>query len=305
MSTQEIERETEEIAEALATSETPENQETEVQESEPETEPELEALEPAPKWDRRYKDAFTELGGIENGRTYQQAMLDLYKEEQANFTKTAQERAEYERELKNYRGVHEPYQEFLMKNGMTPHAAYRQGMGLLVSISQDPESFVKQLAKRVGLQFADEEQAYVPPEVQSMQSELQQLKQYLQSSQNQMQQQERARVTQQIQSFASEQDESGLTHPHFQEVQDHMGKLITAGLATSLQQAYDLACKLSPDISTQETQKRSTDEAARKSADAKKAKDAARRAPGKSVGKDNRELSDEDAIRAALKEQAA
>lgn len=310
MTTQEIERVSDEevIADALA-EQGGDDQETAIEAGEPaeETiEEVLEALEPSPKWDRRYKDTFNKFGELEGGRDYQQAMLDLYNGEQAHSTKISQERADYERQLQSFNQVHEPYQQFLLQNGLSPTDAYRQGLGFLVSLSQDPQAFVQQLAKRAGVQLADQDQAYIPPEVQGLQGELAQLKQQLSSNEQRALQQERARVEQQLTAFASEQDADGNPlHPHFQTVQEHMGKLISSGMAADLKSAYDMAIRLNPDIQEQDTKAKAQQEAARKAAEAKKAKDAAKRPPGKGSGKDNRQMTDEEAIRAALDEQKA
>ena len=130
----------EQLANALSEAESVEDEavEAEPEGVEPEGEPTaeevqeaLDALEPPPKWDKRYKEVFNswaeknEDGTPKYGnfRDWQKTVIDLYKEQQGYSTKVEQERAEarkqaeqYQQYLKQISGVVSPYQEFLNQN---------------------------------------------------------------------------------------------------------------------------------------------------------------------------------------------
>lgn len=104
--------------------------------------------------------------------------------------------------------------------------------------------------------------APLPPEFTQMRQEFEQWKQ-------QQAQAEQASIQEQIRKF-----ETDPTKPHFKEVAVTMGRLMQAGEAADMQEAYDKACKLVPSVQAkilakQQEEQRKT--AAEKAAAAKKA----------------------------------
>jgi len=288
---------------------------------------ELPPLEPFPKWDKRYKDVFSELGTIpERGREYQQAMHDLYKEQQGYATKVEQERAEALRRAQQadvYNQAIAPYQQMILNSGATPDVFIRQALGLASQLENDPRETLLRLAQRAGVDLAQatQDQPYIDPQVKALQDELRQLRdsvtQREQRQAAEFQQRALAEINNEIGTFASAQDDSGNPlHPHFETVQPVMAELIhgrevqrrnnPALASLTMQEAYERACKLSPEVEQAGESERKAKEAAKRAAEAKKAADASKRVAGKHTGKD---ASGEEDIKAEilknLRKQAA
>lgn len=270
----------------------------EVEESEGEEAPEeveeLEPLEPPQMWGKEYRELFKKWGDVEGGREYQQAMLELYGQIQGYTTQKEQEAAQYRRDVEQWNGTFQQHQQWLAQNGLSPQDAARKGVGVLMQIAQDPKAFATGILDRLGYDYSShgQDQPYIPPEVQGLQQQVQQLNQALEQQQQQAYHREVQQVQQRIQSFAHEADASGeLKHPYFEQVQETMAGLITARQAADLDDAYTKALKLH-DIGDSG---REAQEAARKAAAAKKAKTAAKRPAGKHSGKDtsSRALKDD------------
>jgi hypothetical protein len=81
------------------------------------------------------------------------------------------------------------------------------------------------------------------PDLSPIMGELASLKQYVQQNQQREAQQQQAAVQQQIEAFKA--DPKNL---YFENVRPQMAKIMQAGLASSLQEAYDAACWQAPEI---------------------------------------------------------
>lgn len=326
----------ESLAAALADAE-PQDEAAEpeaVEAAEPTTEEVLEALEPAPKWDKRYKEVFShwmEAGEdgnplYPNGRDWQQAMLDLYKEQQGYATKVEQERAEarkqaeeYQQYLNQFSGILSPYRDFITQSGQTPDVSIRQGLGLLQQLQQDPQATLLRLAreKNVNLQEALSEQPWQSPEsreVEQLKKQLDAMKQeQVQREQRQVQMQMqrlRAENEAQIKAFAEATDESGNpAHPHLDKVQTTMAELIMGREQLrrnnpqlpqmGLDEAYQRAVQLTPELVAEAEKEAESKRLAEKAAEAKKAAVPAKRVKTGSAGKSKPSLSLDQQIEAA------
>lgn len=292
----------------------------------------IEALEPPPKWDRRYKEVFSswtasgEDGNpmYPNGREWQEAMLELYNSNQSYATKVEQERAEakkkaeqYENYLRQISGVVSPYQQFLNESGMTPDLAMRQGLGLLQSLKQDPKSTMLRLAREhnVDLQSALSEQPWQSPESKEIETLKQKLAEFERNSLRTQQEQaaarmqaSRAETAKQINAFAEAKDESGnLKHPYLETVQEQMATLIYGREQMrqtnpnmpkmGLDEAYEAACKLNPEVAQAEAERSEKARLAQKDAEAKKAVSAAKHVKSGSAGKEKSQKSLRETIR--------
>jgi galactokinase len=99
-------------------------------------------------------------------------------------------------------------------------------------------------------QFAARQQAQAPaqpqtndPAMAAVLAEVQQLKQFITTQQNQAVEAENARVQESIAAFASDPK-----HPHFPTVRTMMGALMQAGTAKDLDTAYEMACRAHPEV---------------------------------------------------------
>jgi len=240
-------------------------------------------------------------------------MLDYHTQQQGYHTKLEQDIAPLRTESEAWNGVFQPYQEFLMHNGLAPQDAARRGLGIMANIAQDPQAFALDILKRSNYDFAShgQEQTYVPPEVQALQEKLDRLEQAQQGNMLQAQQQEANELNQQIQSFVSATDESGeLLHPHYQAVEEQMVMAVHgykgAGKPVPpISELYEQACRMNPDIQAQAKAEEVAKETARKAAKAKKAKEAAQRSDGSHTGSEKTSSSLRDDIEAEYDKQAA
>lgn len=118
------------------------------------------------------------------------------------------------------------------------------------------------LARQYGIDMG---QVSEPPQVdaqtQYLMQQLNELRQTQQSWQNSIQQQERMRAEQELAAFSTGK-------PHLDAVRDDMARLLETGVATSLQDAYDRAVWMRPDVrqtliesERQEAQRKATEQA--------------------------------------------
>lgn len=280
-------------------------------------EPEVELpepLDPPPKWDKRYKDVFNQWSEHPNGREWQEAIIEQYNQGQGYTTQVEQERAQLRQYAETMDAAIAPYRELIAMSGATPDAFVRQALGLTMSLQRNPRETLTRLAQGAGidLQQLTQDQPYVDPTVQALQQRYDQLQnQFVQRERQQAQQFEeriRAENAQQLQAFATAKDASGNDlHPHLETVQHIMAELISGReaqrrsdpnlMSLTLDEAYERACKLSPEVSQASEAEKGLKTAAARAAQAKKAADAAKRTTGKASGKDAPSLSLEDEIR--------
>lgn len=270
-----------------------EETETEV-EAAPDPEP---AYEPPSMWSKEYKDVFNEWGQLPRGREYQRAMVELYGQTQAHVTQREQEAARYRQQVEQWNSVFEPFQQQMNLRGVEPATFTRQLLSYYQQLNQNPAAVIQQLAQNYNLDLANlgADAPYRSPAEIANEQRLAQLERTLQNNLRQAREGEFQRLHQQIDTFASETDASGNPlRPYFEQVKDTMTKLIRGGTASGLTDAYDMACKLSPELTAQAEAQRVAAEAARKAADAKKAKTASIRATGKHTGAASKRSLKED-----------
>lgn len=252
-------------------------------------------LAPPSKWDGRYKQVFEEWGKHPNGRTWQQAMLDYEREQKGYLTQIEQERAGLRRMAEPLQQAIQPYNDMIAMSGMTPDAAIRMGLGLMMSLKQNPRDTLVQLAQRSGLDLSQiaQDVPYVDPQVQNLQQEMQRLREtYRQREERQAQErlhQVQSEIDQQLNSFANAKDESGnpkFTHFAIPEVQEEMAAQIRGFPNLSLEEAYSRACRIRPEVAQADEHAKRVKEAAQRAAKAKKEQEAARRVAGKYPGEE-------------------
>lgn len=292
----------------------------------------LEALQPEPKWDRRYKDVFNEWGAVgddgaprfEKGRDYQQTMLDLYKEQRGYATTVEQDRAKYLKERDQYKQhldsvaqMINPYRDFFQSTGGHPGQLIPQGLGLLKDLRTDPQGTLLRLSREhnVDMQSALSEQPWQSPESKEIEALKQKLASFEQNALRTREEQahaqmqaNRAETKRQLDAFTEAKDESGNPlHPHLEMVQEQMATLIYGREQMrqqnpnmpkmGLEEAYEAACKLNPEVAQAEAEHRESERLAKADAEAKKAKEAAKHVKSGSSGKERSEKSLRDSIR--------
>lgn len=144
-----------------------------------------------------------------------------------------------------------PFAERLREVGVPQHEYFRNLMSFDVGLKQDPLGAVRALEAYTGLNFAQLSQ-YAGQQPQPGQQPVPQHAQHdprLNALHNQVQtlqkQNEDARLsaaTQQINEFKAGK-------PHFDKVEPLMSQLIAGGVAKGLQDAYEQAIKIDPDVS--------------------------------------------------------
>lgn len=248
--------------------------------------PALPALEAPTRWDAKYKETFSKLAGHPEYRTAAEAWVNQYKESQGYLTKKEQELADFRKQFDPIKEVLSPYEQYWQRQGMDT----RQGLSQLLSwgqaLSSNPQQTLMELAKlyNVNLQEALSGQPYIDPQVQTLQQELQQLRQTLTQQQTSAQQEQQNRVLEQLRAFESATDEQGKPkHPYYSRVFDRMVGLARGGLAQGIEDAYQKAIALDPEIQAEIAQEKAAAEAATRAAEAKKAADASRTVKSKAT----------------------
>lgn len=234
-------------------------------------------LEAPERWTKEQKEEFEALDpGI------QRILLARNKGLEGSYTKQMQQIAQ---ERQRYHGIEQvlaPHRQSWNGTGWDDATALNNIMGYWQHAQQDPMGFIAQFAEARGLDLAshfapstDEILAYlnqqdgagegtqpspVHPDVarqmQTLQSETQQLRQQLaqqQGYQSQQQQQrmaqERAEAARLLEEFQSATDESGNAKYEFlEDLRMDMSQLLGNGMAQDLQEAYDKALWMRPDI---------------------------------------------------------
>lgn len=257
---------------------------------------ELEPIDPPHMWGKDYREMFTSWGELENGRKYQEAMSNLWKETQGHVTKKEQEAAQYRRQYEQFNGLFDPYRQEMQMRGINPVGLTNQLVGYYANLMQDPSAGIQRIAQEFGVDLNKlvAEQPYVPDEVRALQSRIDAFERQQAAQTQQAQQAEAQEVMKRLETFANEQDASGnLKRPHLAAVEGEMVQLIwgwraqnemRTPSADTLQTLYERACRLNEDVSAEIAKEQGVKEAARKAQEANKAVSAAKRPKGKHTG---------------------
>lgn len=146
-----------------------------------------------------------------------------------------------------------PYEAIIRAEGSTPAEAVKSLLNTAYVLRSGNEQQRVELFTQLMQQYGVQPQALfnrlqggasqVDPQINSLQSEIQQMRALLQDQQTQRQQQEEQQVYGEIDSFKAQ---SG--HEHFDAVRYDMGLLIQNGRAETMQDAYDKAIWADPAI---------------------------------------------------------
>lgn len=272
------------------------------QEAAPEAPPipaELPPLEPPAMWGKQYKELFSQIAQTPEQRAYAEAWLNQWKETQGYITKRDQEFADYRKRLDPIYERIAPYEQYWAMQGMTAEQGVTQLLSYAEALARDPAGMIPQLAQMYGvdLQQLVQEQPYVDPEVAALKQQLAELQQAHYQREQYQQQEQHNRLIEEVRAFETAVDEQGNPkHPHFNRVFDRMIGLARGGLAQSLQDAYEMAVSLDPELQAEITQQKAQAQAATQTAEAKRAVEASRTVRSKSVAESSppeRSLRDE------------
>lgn len=196
-------------------------------------------------------DAQSALFKAERGEALTADELKLIRVEaerrESDFHKGVSEFKSHSERAKAYDAAIAPYQQHLQKIGVDAPTAIDALMRADVILrTSDPltkAQYFSKLAKEYGIDIGQVQQpSTVDPQTQYLLDQLQQLRQTQELWQNQFQSQERLKAQQEIEQFATEDK------THFDAVRNDMADLLESGKAKSMQEAYDMAIWMRPDI---------------------------------------------------------
>lgn len=209
---------------------------------------EVAPIEPAIKapdaWDAHAKEKFGQLPpDLQQYISKREA--DIHK----GFTKQDEDR----NFGKQFRDVVSPYLPMIRAEGGEPIAAVQNILQSLYTLKNSSPAqraeMILGMAREYGADFQHmyntlgSPQQQVDPRYQQLEQKLSRLEQERQQEQAQREQLTNAQVVSEIESFASDPKNT-----HFQTVKTDMGTLLEVGKASSLQEAYEMACYMNPQI---------------------------------------------------------
>jgi len=256
----------------------PEAKETPPAPVEPAPAPEPVTSRKAPSsWKKEAQEAFLKADRGEALTPDEIKMLTTEAERrESDFHKGLSEFKSHSERAKAYDQAIAPYQGYLQQMGVDAptaiQALMRADMTLRTSDPQTKAQYFAQLAREYGIDLGQVQNPQpADPQTQYLMQQMQTLRQQQQMWQNQIQQQEQMRVQQELQSFATADKQ------HFDAVRGDMADLLETGKAKSLQEAYDMAVWMRPDIrqSLIEQQRQDAQRKAVEAAQAQRAKTAA------------------------------
>jgi len=226
--------------------------------------PEVEESTAAPDyWDEETKVAFDGLPDNATKDAFKQKLVNLERGYQRKFDNIADVSKEHEQIV----GLMSPFEATLNSQGLSRIQGIQRLVGAEQLLSQDPanglsqlvqqyggqnaQAIVQQLAETYGImpKEAEESQAYADPEIQALQQQNSQIMAQLQQNENNALTQRQNEARNQISLFAEATDDSGnKLHPHFEKVEKVMGQMISTGMATDMNDAYDRAIFSDPHL---------------------------------------------------------
>jgi hypothetical protein len=232
--------------------------------------------EPPPeRWPDSLKDHYNQL----DPAAKKLIMDEVYKPMQRKYTQSTQELAEMRKTVEPMLKSMNQYQNQFERMGVNPQEAFTTQMAWAAHFADvGPEQGVSDMRDAYGLNKGDagEQTAeqYLTPTERRMQGEIEGLKKQVSETSDQTNNwQEQQRTEQQqaqykgvqteLTSFINEQKDGKPLHPHVEKVAPAIAGIIRGGLISTtdeygqpvpikaqMAQAYDMACRLDPSIST-------------------------------------------------------
>lgn len=188
---------------------------------------------------------------------------------------------------KSVKQVVAPYEAILRQNNLDPVQTIQGLMSahhrLATGSPQQKVELFKILARDYQIDLtslggAAEDAPYLDPQVKALQDELAGVKSQLSATAQRQQQEAAAAISKQVDAFAADPK-----NIYFNDVADIAADLVNRGLAGTLQEAYDKAIWLHPEVRAKETARVASETAAKAAAEAKVRAEAARKATAANV----------------------
>ena len=244
--------ENEEVETAPAEPEEAVSDDTE-EDEEPAEAPEPSASAPPEHWSSADKDEFESLP--DGARDF---VLRRYKSMEGDYTEKTKAIAGDRARFEKLDHVLAPHREQFAQSGVDEAAAVAQLFQAQRYLQTQPVEALRWLAQTAGVDLsqlggsaANEEDPdeWVDPQVKQLQQRLNQQESYMASLQEQQARERETGFLQQIQGFQHQKSADGeLSHPHMEAVMPQMTGLLQSRQATSLQDAYDKAIWMVPEI---------------------------------------------------------
>lgn len=226
-----------------------EKQEAPVEAKEPVPTPEPAPVRKAPSsWKPAAQEAFLKADRGEQLTPEEIRLLTQEAERrEGDFLKGVGEFKSHADRARAYDAAIEPFKGHLQALGVDAPTAITALMRADYTLrTADPATkaqYFAQLAQQYGIDLGQVQQPpQVDPQTQYLMSQLNQLRQQQEMWQNQIVQQEQMKAQSELQSFATADKQ------HFDAVRNDMADLLETGKAKSLQEAYDMAVWMRPDI---------------------------------------------------------
>lgn len=230
-------------------------------------------------WSEAARNALQAVGGIQHNKGHIEPILKQIEESNQYTTKRDQEFAEYRKNIDPVYQVLQPLEQAYRMQGMSLHQGVAQMVEGAKFVASDPDQAfpyfadmyrprnpaeaVQAIATKWGVDLGQlaQEQPYIDPTIQALLNPLQQKLAAFeqQTQQQQWQQQEQARmqeeatqkaIVEKLASLEVQQDESGnLRFPHLAKVFDDILLLANTGRYQTIEDAYDRAVLMNPDLS--------------------------------------------------------
>ena len=216
-----------------------------------------------PKWRKEALEKYSTLDPVVKAEIEKREQdfhkgIEVYKQ-------GAQQAQAWEQSLQPFMSTIQQYGEPPQKIAQYLFAVDHQ---LRVGTPEQKAQIVAQIARSAGVDLGNIQAA---PEVPS---ELQTVMQRQQDLERRIMEREQREQQAEIQTLNSTIQEFSKTAPHFESVKQEMAALLQTGQAATLQEAYDKAVWLNPDIRSQILAKQQADESAKRQEVAKAAKKA-------------------------------
>jgi hypothetical protein len=166
---------------------------------------------------------------------------------ESDYHKGLEEYKTHAQKARQFEQVVNPYAQNFQQLGLDAPTAIQKLLEadhkLRHSNPQEKAHYLAQLANQYGVSLGQiQNPQQNDPQMQYLVNELQQLRQTQQMWQNSIQQQEQAKANHELEKFASD------GKPHFEAVRNKMADFLERGEATTLEQAYEMAVWMRPDI---------------------------------------------------------
>jgi|GEM_PF-4495755 len=234
-------------------------------------EEEEEEFEAPAHWDQNYRDEFKTIDSKSK-----KFLLSREKDLQKHYTKKQQALAEDQRYAESTRKTIAPYENYLKQNNIDHNQAFEKLLSteirLRTASPHEKALILQDLGRHYGAQVDfNAEIPQIDPQVKYLHDKVAQQEAYLtRIEQERLASEERGYINQ-IDEFKSEKDDRGnFRNPHFEDLREEMGKLLSSGFASSLKEAYYKATLLNEDLKKEVISREARNEESRKRAAASK-----------------------------------